>query len=318
MNQHVRIGEQGCRGDKKYCGRQIPGHVEGFGDEFAAAICAGETMDSNGAPVFLDGSAKFFEGQLSVIPSSRRLRDAGHAIGKKSSEKNCGFYLGTGHGHFVIDGLETDSANFERRKIIVARANVCAHLPQRTDDALHGSFLQRVVTCELRCKLLPGQNSRQQPHGRPGIFGVERAPTALQAAQPAAGHANCILVGFDFGAQRAHAAQGAVTIGCRRKMPQFAGSFGQRREHRIAMGDGLVAGQVQSAGQVFCWLDGLFFHAEILTRGVTPARIPRAAPEFQLFNFHFQRSNLTIRPVFAGHALYHALKSRRFAIRIIR
>src|SRR2546425_5636968 len=145
-------------------------------------------MDSNGAPVFLDGSAKFFEGQLSVIPSSRRLRDAGHAIGKKSSEQNCGFYLRTGHGHFVIDGLETDSANFERRKIIVARANVCAHIPQRTDDALHGSFLQRVVTCELRCKLLSGQNSRQQPHGRPGIFGVERAPTALQAAQRSEEH----------------------------------------------------------------------------------------------------------------------------------
>ncbi len=99
-------------------------------------------MNANGPSVFLDGGAKFLEGQLGVIPSSRRLRHAGHAIGKQSGKQNRGFYLGAGHGHFVIDGLEPGTTNFEGRKIIIARANVCAHFPQGADDALHRALLQ--------------------------------------------------------------------------------------------------------------------------------------------------------------------------------
>ncbi len=51
-------------------------------------------------------------------------------------------------------------------------------------------------------------------------------------------------------------------------MPQFTGPLGQRREHGVSVGNGFIARQAQPAGQVLCWLDGLLFHDEILTRGV--------------------------------------------------
>jgi len=68
VNQQVRIGEQGRRGDKKYRRRQITGHIERFGEQLAAAICAGESVNSNRPPVFLDSRPKFLQGQLGVIP----------------------------------------------------------------------------------------------------------------------------------------------------------------------------------------------------------------------------------------------------------
>ena len=110
--------------------------------------------------------------------------------------------------------------------------------------------------------MLAGQDSRQQPHRCAGVSRVERPPTAFQATQPAAGHPNGILLDFHFRAQRAHAGQRAVAIGCRGKMTQLAGPFGERRQHPIAMRNGFVPGKVQPAGQIFSWPNGLFFHAE--------------------------------------------------------
>ena len=49
-------------------------------------------------------------------------------------------------------------------------------------------------------------------------------------------------------------------------MPQFAGALGEGSQHRVAVRDGFVAWRSDSAGQVFCWLNRLFFHATILAR----------------------------------------------------
>src|SRR5438552_16859620 len=88
VNQDIRIGKQGSGGDKKDGGRKITGKVQRFADELATAICAGETMDSNGAAVFLEGRTEFFEGKLRMVSRTRGLRDTGHAVRKQSGEKN--------------------------------------------------------------------------------------------------------------------------------------------------------------------------------------------------------------------------------------
>jgi len=64
----------------------------------------------------------------------------------------------------------------------------------------------------------PAKNSREQPHGRAGIAGVERAPTALTSRRSRSRPPNCVLVGFDFGTQCSHARQRAVAIRRRGKM----------------------------------------------------------------------------------------------------
>ncbi len=205
-------------------------------------------MDSNRAAIFFDGGAKFFEGQLRVIARPRRFRHAGHAIRKKPREQNSGLYLRAGHRHVVVNGLEPGATDLQRREIIFASADVRAHFAKRADDALHGPLLERVIAGEPRGKLLSGENSRQKTHGGAGISGVERAPSAFQTTRPTASHSNGILVAFHFRAQRAHATQCAVAIGCRRKMAQFAGPFGERRQHRVTVRDGFISGQVQPAG----------------------------------------------------------------------
>src|SRR6266852_2479573 len=48
-------------------------------------------------------------------------------------------------------------------------------------------------------------------------------------------------------------------------MAQLAGSFSQRCEHGVAVGDGFVAGRLDAAGQSFCGTDGAF-HVAILSR----------------------------------------------------
>jgi hypothetical protein len=105
-------------------------------------------------------------------------------------------------------------------------------------------------------------------------------------------------------------------------MPQFAGAFGQRRKHRVAMGNGFIARQVQSAGQEFRWLNGLFFHSRILAREVClsrklPPQLKSGAFLLYFLNLIYLLYFLYSRPVFRGHVLYRVLKSRPRVARIM-
>src|SRR5260370_14031065 len=86
--QHVRIAEQGGRGDEEDGGRQIAGNVERLGAQLATAICTAEAVDSNRAAIFFDGRAKFFDGQFGMVPSTLGLRDTGPSLREQASEKN--------------------------------------------------------------------------------------------------------------------------------------------------------------------------------------------------------------------------------------
>ncbi len=83
------------------------------------------------------------------------------------------------------------------------------------------------------------------------------------------------------------------------------------------MGNGFIARQVQSAGELLRGSDGLLFHAKILARGLSSFR----APAIHAKSSAFSRTSLTpCTPgqFFAGYSLYHAVKSSGFTIRIIR
>ncbi len=64
-------------------------------------------------------------------------------------------------------------------------------------------------------------------------------------------------------------------------MPQFAGAPGQRGEHRVSMGNGLIARQVQSSGQVLRGLNGFFFHREDFS--TLPIFVSRSANARQIY-----------------------------------
>ena len=154
--------------------------------------------------------------------------------------------------------------NFQRGEIIFARANVRAHFAQRADDALHGALLERSVAGQARGESLPGQNSGEETHGGAGISGIQGAPAAFQPAGAAAGYPDRILFDFYVGAQGAHALERAVAIRSGGKMTQFAGAFGEARQHGVAVRNRFIPGKFYAAGDGFCRVYGFFFHAQIL------------------------------------------------------
>ena len=88
------------------------------------------------------------------------------------------------------------------------------------------------------------------------------------------GDADGVLVFFDVGAERAHACERAVAVRRGSEVAKFAGAFGDGGQHGIAMRDGFIARRLDAAGDVFCGLDNLLFHATILAWRL---RIPGAA-----------------------------------------
>ena len=61
-------------------------------------------------------------------------------------------HLGAGDGQCVIDGGEWRAMYGQRRKLIVQSVDARTHLPQRREDAPHGTFDQRTVAADLGCK----------------------------------------------------------------------------------------------------------------------------------------------------------------------
>src|SRR5712664_238427 len=73
-------------------------------------------------------------------------------------------------------------------------------------------------------------------------------------------------------------------------MAQFASAFGQRRQHRVSMGNGFIAGQVQSANQMLRGLNGLFFHPKILARCQSSFRARPIHAKSEAFSCSFSPS----------------------------
>jgi len=61
------------------------------------------------------------------------------------------------------------------------------------EDTLHRTLVQRIVAGNFTGEILSGQNSGEVAESWCRISGVERAPTAFQAAQTVAGDANQIF-----------------------------------------------------------------------------------------------------------------------------
>jgi len=160
--------------------------------------------------VFLDSRPKFLQGQLGVV----RVRAGSVTLVTPSANNpasnTADFTCALAHGHLVIDGLELGSANSAAQIILARRmsARISRNGPMTRFMGRFCSEPSPVSFDENPCP----PKFPQQPHGRPGIPGIRARANCSSAAQSAAGHANRILVGFDFRAQRAHARQCAVAI----------------------------------------------------------------------------------------------------------
>lgn len=152
--------------------------------------------------------------------------------------------------------------NFERGEIVVAAADIRAHLAKRSDDTLHRALLEGIVTGDFGGEGLSGENAGQEPNRGAGIFRVEGAPGAFEAVKAAAGNLNGATVVCDTGAERFDAGQRALTIASCGEIAEFAGAVSEGGEHGVAVGDGFVAGKFEAAGERVGGVDGFGFHDE--------------------------------------------------------
>jgi len=204
--------------------------------------------------------AEFRKGELGVVASGGGFGDRGFPLGEESGKKDGRFDLSTRHRHFVMDRAKPPAVNFERRKIIVAATDIRPHLAQRSDHALHGALLQRSIAGDSAVEGLPRENTGEQADGGAGIFGVERAPGALETATAVAGDLYSRALGRDAGAERLDAAERAVAIAGGREVSKLAGAFGECGKQRVAVRDGFVAGEFETAREGMDRSDGFRFH----------------------------------------------------------
>ncbi len=94
-------------------------------------------MNARSLAVLLNGGAKFFQGQLGVVPCAGRLDTVVTPSANNPASSTADLTCALAMGMFVLDGFQFCAMNFQRREIIFARANVRAHFAQRADDALH-------------------------------------------------------------------------------------------------------------------------------------------------------------------------------------
>jgi hypothetical protein len=195
--------------------------------------------------------------------------------------------------------------------LFLARDNLGAHLAQRRDNTFHGAFLQRAIAADGGRKILPRQDAGEQSDRGAGVSRVQYFARPLQSARPVAGDANYIVFDFHIRAQRFDAHQGAVAVGGRGKMAKLGRSFGDSREHTVAVRNGFVSGQFDAPVDGLHGLNRLFFHAPILAR-----RILRHTSR-QSFGLR-ACFDLTYWTVFAEALPQRTLKLWRPALRIIK
>ena len=124
-------------------------------------------FDTDGIALSLHGVAEGRQHALGMVPTWRRLVDAGDAIGIQAGQQQAGFHLGAGHRHFIVDGAQAPvpTVNGERRGSTLAGFDASAHGGERRDDARHGPACQRRIAAQGHVEILTRENSRQQSHG---------------------------------------------------------------------------------------------------------------------------------------------------------
>jgi hypothetical protein len=109
----------------------------------------------------------------------------------------------------------------------------------------------------------------------PAIFVVKLWPARIPESRrmvvpefPASGYAHDCFLDFHFGAERFHATERAVAIGCQREVAQFSRAFRDARQHGVAVRDGFVAGRRHAARDCFCRMNRFF--AQVFALGRPP------------------------------------------------
>ena len=205
----------------------------------------------------------------------------GPAVQVQPRQQHGALDLGAGHWRRVFDRMEAATGDGERRAAVDG-LDAGAHAGQRVDDAFHRPPAQRGVAGDGRREGMRSEDAGEQPRRRARVLRVQRRRRCGQPAQASAvdddgGEAAGGGIGFamDRDAQRAQAVERGRAIGAGRIVRDPARAVGQRRQQRVAMRDGLVAGDTKTARQA-PRRDNMRFQCRRHPTTI-PCRLPRAA-----------------------------------------
>src|SRR5260370_20581773 len=102
------------------------------------------------------------------------LPDSGFALGKQTRQEQRAFDLRAGNRQPIVNSPQGAATDAERWRLFrTFSENVCAHLPERRDHAVHGTSREPSVPHEAALKCLTGEQTSKEPHGRPRISAID-------------------------------------------------------------------------------------------------------------------------------------------------
>src|SRR5260370_14605212 len=101
------------------------------------------------------------------------LLDGGFALAKRPRQEQRAFDLRARNRQPIVNSPQGAATDAERWRLFrTFSENVCAHLPERRDHAVHGTSREPSVPHEAALKCLTGEQTSKEPHGRPRISAI--------------------------------------------------------------------------------------------------------------------------------------------------
>src|SRR5260370_3262551 len=102
------------------------------------------------------------------------LLDSGFALGKQTRQEQRAFDLRARNRQPIVNSPQGAATDAERWRLFrTFSENVCAHLPERRDHAVHWTSREPSVPHDAALKCLTGEQTSQEPHGRPRISAID-------------------------------------------------------------------------------------------------------------------------------------------------
>ncbi len=206
-------------------------------------------FDGGSGAIDLDRITEALEHALGMVAGGRGL---GHGCGAgriQPRQQNAGFDLSAGHGHLVVHAHHAAAAlDAQRRTPLFTGVDLRAHFAQRFGHAAHRALGQRRIAGQYGVKVLPGQQARQQAHGRTGVAQIQRAGRRLQTVQTNAIDSHATMMrAFNHHTHVTECLQSCQAVFAFQEAFDLGHTLSQGAEHDRAMGNGLVTGHADTA-----------------------------------------------------------------------
>ena len=214
-----------------------------------------------------------------VIARRSRLSNGGLAVYLQACQEHGRLHLCAGNGRPVIDCLKVSAVN-DQGCMTGSRLDAGAHRFERLYDTPHWPPRQRGVADEGAGEELSRNHAGQQAHRRAGVARVEWYGWRTESFGPSSQYSDhAIRISFDIDSKRAQTGQRGPTIGTRRVPGQPRTTIRDRGKQGIAMRNGLVSGDTQTALNLTGRADRCGGHGAILrysVRGSAAQRLDMA------------------------------------------